>query len=175
MTFFIVGTFRFSQTRRITNGKPFKLLFHLFPIWWTTWARMAAVHEASQKLTCRMLKPHSCWASNYLLNENLAKTLVEWEMTSPQLLLPFTGKIPNKRLVMGVFIALAVNFTQNWLRIGCQVLEIATFSRAEPSLSFLHVCVSENRNEAALLGFLLLSFESFLPKLKQHGRVVKSL
>lgn len=160
--FLLWGFCRCSQTGRITNEKPFKLLFHLFPIWWTTWARMAAVPGASQKLTCRMWKPHSCWASNYLPCENLAKTLVEWEMTSPQLLLPFTGKIPNKRLVMGVFIALAENFTQNWLRIGCQVLEIATFSRAEPPLSFLHVCVSGNGNEAALLGFLLLSFESFL-------------
>lgn len=67
-------------------------------------------------------------------------------------------------LSLGVFIALAVNFTQNWFRIGCQVLEIATFSREESSVSFLHVRVSENRNEASLLGFLLLSFDFFSPE-----------
>lgn len=67
---------------------------------------------------------------------------------------------------MGVFIALAENFTQNWFRIGCQVLEIATFPREESSLSFLHVRFSENGNEAALLGFLLLSFEFFSSEAK---------
>lgn len=171
MTFFIVRSCRSLRNRTFREWKaipPFSPCDGQLRLAWLLFTRPTKADMTNIKSTL-VLSP------NYLLQNSSAKTLIERETMVPQLL-PFTCKFPNKRLVMGVFIALAENFTQNWFRIGCQVLEIASLRREESSLRFLHVSNSFKVGMKLLCWvFFFCRSNLFLPKLKQHGRVVKTL